>query len=139
MEGLETISIYYNDNDNTFEDEYGDTEMDVSDLMSAEDIIRAKQVGGTYYFTTTYGLPKGTTVYPNTQYEIVFPINDSDRTLYYDVEENIMLNETGEVVFNIFSIVHPNDLYLFKKKRDTMKVRGVSGGSVELIWPDCIP
>jgi hypothetical protein len=34
--------------------------------------------------------------------------------LFYDVEKNIFLDEDGQVVKNIFELITPNDLYLFR-------------------------
>ncbi|MFA6661466.1 MAG: hypothetical protein WCS56_00365 [Bacilli bacterium] len=123
--GVECKSIYYNVNENTFEDDDGDTDIyDISEILENDQIIYYKRVGGTCYAHVD-----------GEDYEVVFPIPEEERTLYYDIEENVMYNEYGDTVFNIFSIISPNDLYLFKRERHSKEVPGVNGGSVELIWP----
>lgn len=54
---MEIRSIFYDDNDNTFED--GQIEYDISDIMPFNEIMKYKRIGGIY--------------------EIVFPIRDTDR------------------------------------------------------------
>ena len=125
---METLSIYYNDFDNTFEDEHGATEDNLDGIMSNEDILEYKQVGGTYYREVN-----------GSMYEIVFPIRDAKRVFHYDIEENVMFNEDGIMMFNIFSVIRPSSLMLFKKGKKTMEVDTITGGWAELIWPDCLP
>jgi len=57
-------------------------------------------------------------------------------TYYYNKEKNIMIDEDGFEIFNIFNIISPNSLFLFKYKKDDMFVFGTSGKVVELIYPD---
>lgn len=125
---MEVLSIYYDDNTNIFEDEFGVTEDSLVGIISNKDMVKYKAVGGTYYRENN-----GIT------YEVVFPIKGINRTLYYDEEANVMYDEYGITVFNIFSIISPNDLYLFKKEKKTRVVVGVAGGEVEIQWPDCKP
>lgn len=122
--GVEYHSIYYNVNENTFEDEDGDDSYDISEIMDNDQIIFYKKIGGTCYANVS-----------GEDFEIVFPIPDEERTLYYDLDMNVMYDEYGNTVFNIFSIISPSDLYLFKKEERSKEVPGVNGGSVELIWP----
>lgn len=119
----ETLVIYYDDNTNIFEDEYGNTEDSVVDIMPYEDMVHHKQVGGTYYRDIN-----------GVSYEIVFPIREDTRRLQYDSKENIMYDEGGSIVFNIFSLIDPNTLYLFKEKKENMIANAIAGGVVELMW-----
>lgn len=124
---MEILSIYYDDNTNSFEDENGwFVDIIPNDVVPIEEMARNKRLGGSYYYKVDEEIT----------YEIVFPIRESNRTLYYDAEENIIYDEEDDIVFNIFSIVSPNDLYIFKKGGETIEVCGVLGGLVELIWPD---
>jgi hypothetical protein len=127
---MRIYSIYYNPNENAFEDEDGDTIDIISNIISVTALAEFKEIGGIYYFDS---------VDEDIRYEVVFPINDLDRTLYYDVEANLMYDECGKEMFNIFSLIRPNDLYLFKKNKETMEVYGRNGGLIELVWPDCKP
>lgn len=125
--GVEYRSIYYNVNENTFEDDDGDESYDISEIMENDQILFYKKTGGTCYAHVD-----------GEDFEIVFPIPEEDRTLYYDLEANVMYDEYGATVFNIFSIISPSDLYLFKKEKRSKEVPGTYSGSVDLIWPDPI-
>lgn len=122
---METLVIYYDDNTNSFEDDYGNTEDSVVDIMTYDDMIHYKKEGGTYYREMD-----------GTKYEIVFPFRDQERRLQYDSETNIIYDEGGSIVFNIFSIIDPNTLYLFKSGKEDMMVSTVSGGTASLMWID---
>ena len=126
-------TIYYNDNNNTFEDEYGaDYDYDISEIMENEQVLYYKKVGGTIYAHI------GSDDIEGEDFEVIFPIRDTNRTLYYDIKENVMYDEYGATAFNLFCIILPSYLYMFKKNKKTMDVPGVNGGTVELIWPDPI-
>jgi hypothetical protein len=125
------ITIYYNDNENTFEDEDGDESYDISEIMDNDQIMSYKKDGGTCYHRIGNDID-------GQDFEVVFPTRPTDRTLYYDIKENVMYDENGHTAYNIFNIITPNELYLFKHKKETMDVAGVHGGSVELIWPNPI-
>jgi hypothetical protein len=56
-------------------------------------------------------------------------------TYYYNEEKNIMIDEDGQEIFNIFSIITPNALYLFKENKEDMFVYGIHGELVELVYP----
>lgn len=58
--------------------------------------------------------------------------------LYYDEENNVFIDGEGEVVFEIFEIITPNDLYLFKHNQtDTIVNHSTLPGMlVVLYWPD---
>lgn len=126
---MDIMTIYYNCNTNVFSDDDGD-EYNVSAIISDENSALFKEIGGIYrYDESEFGI----------RYEIIFPINDPDRTIYYDIEANVMYDEYGKIMYNIFSLVSPNDLYLFKRNKKTMDVYDQAGGHVELVWPDCLP
>jgi hypothetical protein len=56
--------------------------------------------------------------------------------IYYDKENNFFIDEDGVVVCDIFRIIKPNDLYVFKDRKETLVVRGENGKTVELFYPD---
>ena len=58
--------------------------------------------------------------------------------LYYLKEDNVFMDGEGEIVFEIFEAISPNDLYLFKRHKDYMIVnhRTEPGILVELYWPE---
>lgn len=57
------------------------------------------------------------------------------RSYSYDREKNVMVDEGGFIIFNIFSIITPNILYLFKKEQQNMVVPDINGDLVELVYP----
>ena len=56
--------------------------------------------------------------------------------LFYDEEENVMMDECGFVITNIFNIISPNALFLFKRLREDLFVVGTHGQNVGLIFGD---
>ena len=123
---MRIVSMRYDDTKNVFINETTENAIDdVSKLISYDELVSFKAIGGIYYHDD---------IELNTRYEIIFPINDIDRTLYYDVKENIMYDEYGAVMHNVFSIVDSNTLHLFKKGKKTVEVRGILGGTIELVW-----
>ena len=58
-----------------------------------------------------------------------------DEILYYDDENNIFLDACGFIERNVFTIVSPNVVYLFKLKKKTMAYNGGNGKLVMLFWP----
>ena len=58
--------------------------------------------------------------------------------LFYVKEWNVFQDEDGFIVWNIFEIISPNDLFLFKKNKEYMLVphSTIPGVLVELFWPD---
>ena len=118
---MEKLLIYYDDNTNMFIDEYGITEDSVVDFMSYDDMMHCKRVGGTCYHDLD-----GVT------YIIDFPIRDDRRLLMYDSIANVIYDEGGAIVFNIFSIITPNELFLFKIKQESTILDMIDGGLVEL-------
>jgi hypothetical protein len=55
---------------------------------------------------------------------------------YYDASENLMRDETDKVIHDIFSIVSPNTLFMFKMKKHDMLVFGLNKKPVELLYPE---
>lgn len=54
---------------------------------------------------------------------------------YFNADKNVFIDESGYEMRNIFSIISPNMMYLFKKKKEDMFVYGLSGEFIELIYP----
>jgi len=115
------MTICYNDNDNTFTDEFGQVEYDISDIMEIDQVLHYKKVGGAVYANIN-----------NEEFEILFPVRDDYRMLSYDIHDKCMYDEEGDRIFNLYSIIRPNDMLLFLKNRQRVEVRGVLGGLVEL-------
>jgi len=57
------------------------------------------------------------------------------RQLYYLEEENVIVNEFGSVVFNIYDYITPNEFMLFKKNKDYMLITK-GHVTIELVYPD---
>lgn len=56
-------------------------------------------------------------------------------SLYLDKKLNVMFDCNGIVVIDIFRWVTPNELYLFKKKKESMTFVKSDDLVVELIYP----
>lgn len=58
--------------------------------------------------------------------------------LFYDAERNCFVDEDGFVIWSIFEIISPNDLYLFKEKREYFLIphRNSPDLMVELYYPE---
>ena len=112
--------IVYDDNANVFLDENGRV-YNMDGVMPSVDLLRYKMVGGTYYTQT---------------HEIDFPIRDLNRIIHYSTEFNMFFDEEGDIVYNIFAVVAPSVISLFRKKKVTMVVNGISGGLVEIRYGD---
>lgn len=59
-----------------------------------------------------------------------------EQTLFYNKRINRMIDEDGFPVFDIFNIIRPNDLYMFKKLKEDVVVMGVKKYLVELVYPE---
>ena len=57
--------------------------------------------------------------------------------LFYDLENNVFMDEGGFIVWSIFDYITPNDLILFRETREYMAVpmRTQRGVLCELFWP----
>lgn len=60
----------------------------------------------------------------------------ADFTFYYDIDENYLFDEFGNVVYNIYNYITPNDFMLFKVKQEDMIVRTRRGLDIELLYPE---
>lgn len=58
--------------------------------------------------------------------------------LFYDAEQNVFIDEDGFVIWSIFEIISPNDLYLFKENREYALIqhRNFPDWHVELYYPE---
>lgn len=58
--------------------------------------------------------------------------------LFYDRDKNVFIDEDGFIVWSIFEIITPNDLFLFKLNQEYMLVqhRTMPEVLVELYYPD---
>ena len=121
----EVLTVYYDANTNSFRDDWGITVYDISNIMSNENIMLYKKAGGTFYCCDSEGLI----------YQVEFPTSISvDRTIVYYEDDNTMTDEEDEMMFNIFSIITPNDLLLFKKNRKSICIEGTQGGKINLVY-----
>ena len=57
-------------------------------------------------------------------------------TLYYDTEHNLMADEDGFLVYNIYDYITPSMLFLFLKKKETMIFEIRSRCFIELVYPE---
>lgn len=57
--------------------------------------------------------------------------------IFYDVERNLFIDEDGFPIINVFELITPNDLYLFKLGGTYMVVnhRSLPGVLCELFYP----
>ena len=123
---MEVLTIYYDDNINLFKDEDG-IEFEITSIMSNDDIIYYKKVGGTYSIVKSDDIV----------YEVDFPFNNGyNRILIYWKEDNLFTDEEGQIIFNIFSLITPNDLYLFKKNKDNATIDGLQGGVIDIVYSE---
>ena len=116
-------SLYYIDYNNTFEDDDGNILYDISDLLPKDKIMEYKQRGGTYYSSSD-----GETI------EIDFPIRDNYRLLSYYQESNTFTDADDEIIVNIFSIITPNNLFMFKKNKENVVIKGIQGRVIDLLY-----
>ena len=65
-------------------------------------------------------------------------IREYDTALYYMKEDNIFMDGEGSIVFNLFEIVRPNDIFMFKHYKENMLVQHatIPEGLVELFYPE---
>lgn len=59
-----------------------------------------------------------------------------EQTLFYDKRINRMIDEDGFPVFDIFNIIRPNDLYMFKELKEDVVVMSIDKRLVELVYPE---
>ena len=56
------------------------------------------------------------------------------RQIYFNEGQNQFIDELGYVIYNIYSIIDPNMIYLLKTKKEDLFVYGVHGEFIELIY-----
>ena len=58
--------------------------------------------------------------------------------LFYDRERNVFVDEGGFIIWRLFELITPNDLYLFRLRQEHMVVncKSIPGAVVELYWPE---
>ena len=58
--------------------------------------------------------------------------------LFYDADRNVFIDEDGFIIWSIFEVITPNDLFLFKRNQEYMLVRhrSIPELLVELYYPD---
>ena len=64
--------------------------------------------------------------------------SSDNMALFYLKDDNVFMDGEGEIVFEIFEAISPNDLYLFKrnKKYTVVNHHSLPGSFVELYWPE---
>jgi hypothetical protein len=129
--GEEVISLLYDDYEDCLIDPDGRPFLDTLNIISPGRFRYMKRVRGVEYVK---GVKAGIV------YELIFEeldgFEERRRTLYYDIKKNLFFDDDSFEVWNLFSIVSPNMVYLFKHKKEDMLVYGVTGELVELIWPE---
>ena len=55
--------------------------------------------------------------------------------LFYDPVYNVLINKHGEIIFNVYDYVSPNQYMLFKKNKRCKCVFN-KGRKIELVWPE---
>lgn len=58
--------------------------------------------------------------------------------IFYDADNNWFVDEDGYIIYDLFSIITPNDLFLFRYKQEYMLVpyRADKKMGVEIFFPD---
>lgn len=56
--------------------------------------------------------------------------------LYFYLEENMLFDEDGRVVYNMFYYITPKQWQMFKHKQSYMCLKHKDGFFVELFYPD---
>jgi hypothetical protein len=59
-----------------------------------------------------------------------------EQTLFYNKRINRMIDEYGLPVFDIFNIIRPNDLYMFKKLKEDVVVMSIDKRLIELVYSE---
>lgn len=124
---MEVLTINYDYNEDIFRDEWG-IEFDILSIMTYQQIDHYKRVGGTYSIAIKED---------NIIYEVDFPTsNGLNRNIIYWKADNLFTDEEGEVLFNIFSLLTPSDIYLFKRNKESVVIWGLQGGNVSIIYSE---
>lgn len=58
--------------------------------------------------------------------------------LWYNIENNVFTDDDGFIVWSLFELVRPNDIFLFKRYQENqiVKHRTQPNTIVELFWPE---
>lgn len=57
-------------------------------------------------------------------------------SFYYDIFDNVMLDEDGNIIHDIYRYISPNMLLIFKEKKDNLYLpSGEEGIIYEFIYP----
>jgi tRNA(Ile)-lysidine synthase TilS/MesJ len=120
------VNLYYDPHDNTITHEDGRILNDLSNLISDKELLELKRLGGVKYIESPCN---------DITYELDFPIPDEIMTFYYEPEQNIICDDDGFIMFNVFQFITPQQLLLFKHKKDDMRVIGKNGETIDLLYP----
>jgi hypothetical protein len=118
---MDIVSIHYDDNKNSFDDDGA-----ISGIIPIKRLKTHKKTGGIFYYKDSDD--------ENITYKVIFPIRELDRMLYYYSQDNTFDDEDGNIMFNLFSLIPPNDLFMFKKNKKSVCLDGVHGGKISLIY-----
>jgi hypothetical protein len=129
---MRVVSLYYDSGANIVLDDDDNIVYDLFRIIPPYIFYLYKERRGTYYVESKTD--------KDVLYEFIFPEDgnydeDEITTLHYNEIKNIMCDNEGQEIFNIFSIITPNTLYLFKKKKESMIVYGTDGQLVRLEYP----
>jgi hypothetical protein len=121
------MHLEYDPHTNLITGDNGDENDEAIQLIDPDRLTRLKRNGGIEYIKD---------VRPGVYYEIEFPIPDDVEviTFFYNKDNNVMVDEGGYVMFNIFSYVTPSQLAMFKETKEHMSFKGVNGIRIELIY-----
>lgn len=69
---------------------------------------------------------------------VIYIMKKERFALFYLKEDNVFIDGEGEIIFEIFEVITPNDLYLFKKHKKYMVFNHHTQLDilVELYWPE---
>jgi len=118
---MDVVSIHYDDTTNTFDDDGA-----VSIIIPIKRLNNHKKTGGTFYYKDLDD--------DDILYKVKFPFRELDRTMVYDTDTNMFDDEDGNIMYNIFSLITTNQLFLFKKNKKSVCLDGIHGGKVSLIY-----
>ena len=59
--------------------------------------------------------------------------------LFYDADGNYFFDSMGDIVYNLFDYITPNDLIVFKSMYEDLCIIKPHGVYVEMFYPDNIP
>lgn len=69
------------------------------------------------------------------EHDIMAAFDKDDITpYYYDPEDNTIRDDGGFIIYDIYRIISPGALLLFKQKQETVVMKDLSGNLIELVW-----